>query len=177
MMLCVIITQIFTPWAPILINFFWRTLSVSQSSRSYFKRHTRSQTYQIPFRQRTYVLNSIAWDFFKITFNKLTTAHQIVTTKTMFSFWCTNIRHKHDRGQFKECNFCGYENEDWRSCSHMSRNWCHIFCTGSWAQLRTKMNKWNIHTDIWCFRSCTTTHLPSPSYYGSLQTPPHSDHR
>jgi hypothetical protein len=40
------------------------------------------------------VFQSIQWDSFSIAFNKLTTARQIVTTNTMYSFWCTNSRHK-----------------------------------------------------------------------------------
>jgi hypothetical protein len=96
--------------------------------------------------------NSIAWDFLKIAFNKLTTSRQIVTAETMFSFWCTNLQHKRDREKLKECNFCGDENEDWRHFLTCQGTGALIFRTGSWAQLRTKMNKWNIHYDIWrCF--------------------------
>jgi hypothetical protein len=98
------------------------------------------------------VFNSIAWDSFKIAFNKLTTARQIVTSKTIYSFCCTNTRHKRDRGQHKECCFCGYEDEDWRHVLLCQGTGALIFGTGSWAQLRTKMNTWKIHKDIWsCF--------------------------
>jgi hypothetical protein len=75
--------------------------------------------------------NSIAWDSLKIAFNKLTTARQIVTTKTMFSFWCTNLRHKRDHGQLKECNFCGDENEDWSHVLTCQGTGALIFRTGS----------------------------------------------
>jgi hypothetical protein len=95
------------------------------------------------------VLNSIAWESFKIAFNKLTTARQIVTSKTIYSFWCTNTHHKCDRGQYKECCFCGYEDEDLRHVLTCQGTGALIFRTGSWAQLRTKMNKWKIHKDIW----------------------------
>jgi hypothetical protein len=76
------------------------------------------------------VYNSIAWDSLKITFNKLTTAHQIITTKMMFSFWCTNILHKRDHGQLKECNFCGDENEDWHNFLTCQGTGALIFRTG-----------------------------------------------
>jgi hypothetical protein len=54
-----------------------------------------------------------------------------------------------DRGQFKECNFCGDEHEDWRHVLTCQGIGAFIFHTGSCSQLRTKMNKWKIHTDIW----------------------------
>jgi hypothetical protein len=95
-----------------------------------------------------FVNNSIAWDSLKIAFNKLTTARQIVTTKMMFSFWCTNILHKHDRVKLKECNLCGDENEDWHNALTCQGTVDLIFRTGYWAHLRTQMNKWKIHPDI-----------------------------
>jgi hypothetical protein len=95
------------------------------------------------------VCNSIAWDSLKIAFNKLTTAQKIVTTKTMSSFWCTNLRHKRDRGKLKKCNLVGDENEDLRQVLTCQGTGALIFRTGSWAQPRTQMNKWKIHPDIW----------------------------
>jgi hypothetical protein len=98
------------------------------------------------------VLHSIAWDSFKIAFKKRTNACQIVMSKTLYSCWCTNTQHTHDRGQHKECCFCGHEDEDWRHVLTCRGNVVIIFRTGSWAQLRTNMNRWKIHKDIWtCF--------------------------
>jgi hypothetical protein len=67
----------------------------------------------------------------------------------MFSFWCTNIHHKRDRGQFKECIFCGDDNEDWRHILNFQGIGALIFRTVSWDELRKKMNKLEIHPDIW----------------------------
>jgi hypothetical protein len=98
------------------------------------------------------VFRSITWDSFKIAVNKLTTARQIITSKTLYSLWCTNTRHKRDRGQHKECCFCGHEDEDWRHVLTCEGTGKIIFHTGSWSQLRTSTNKWEIHRDIWtCF--------------------------
>jgi hypothetical protein len=47
------------------------------------------------------VFRSIKWDSFNIAFRKLITVRKIVTTKKMFSFWCTNLRHKYDKDQLK----------------------------------------------------------------------------
>jgi hypothetical protein len=49
----------------------------------------------------TAVFQSTTWDSFQIAFNKLTTARQIVTTKMIYSFCCTNSRHRRNRGQMK----------------------------------------------------------------------------
>jgi hypothetical protein len=95
------------------------------------------------------VFNSVSWDSFKIAFNKLTTARQIFTSKTIYRFWCTNARHKRDRGQNKELCFCGYEDEDLRHILTCQGTGALIFRIGSWAQFCTKMNKWKIHKDIW----------------------------
>jgi hypothetical protein len=98
------------------------------------------------------VYRPIAWDSFNIDFNKLTTAHQIIMSKTLYSFWCTSTRHKRDRGKHKECCFCGHEDEDWRHVLTCQGTGAIIFRTGSWSQLRTSMNNWKIHKDIWtCF--------------------------
>jgi hypothetical protein len=95
------------------------------------------------------VFRSIAWDSFSIAFNKRTTARPIVTTKTMYSFWCTNTRHRRDRGQRKECCGCGRADKDWRHVLVCRGTGAIIFRNGSWAQLRTNMNNWKIHKDIW----------------------------
>jgi hypothetical protein len=91
------------------------------------------------------VFRSIAWVYFSMAFNKLTTAHQIVTTKTMYSFWCKNSRHKRDRGRHKEI-------EDWHHVITRQETGAIIFHNGSWAQLHNSINKWKIHQDLWtCF--------------------------
>jgi hypothetical protein len=61
----------------------------------------------------THTFDSTALESFSIAFNKLTSAQKIITTKTIYSFWCTNSRHRGDRGEFKECCFCGSDDEDW----------------------------------------------------------------
>jgi hypothetical protein len=45
--------------------------------------------------------------------------------------------------------FMGYEDEDWYHILTCQGTGAIIFNTGSWAQLRTSMNKWKIHQDIW----------------------------
>jgi hypothetical protein len=98
------------------------------------------------------VYRSIVWDSFNIAFNKLTTARQIVTSKTLYSCWCTNTHNKRDRGQHKEFCLCVHEGEDWCHVLTCQGTGAIIFRTGSWLQLRTSMNKWKIHKDIWtCF--------------------------
>jgi hypothetical protein len=84
-----------------------------------------------------YTYESIAWESFVTVFNKLTSAQQTTITKTIFSFWCTNSRHRCDRGQLKDCCFCGASNEDWRhvlTCNDTAGAIIHI--TSSWAELQ-----------------------------------------
>jgi hypothetical protein len=70
-------------------------------------------------------------------------------TKTIFSFWCTNSRHRRDRGQLKDCYFCGAPNEDWRHVLTCNGTGAIIYRTGSWAELQRDLAKIPIHQDIW----------------------------
>jgi hypothetical protein len=96
-----------------------------------------------------HVFNTIAWDSFSIAFNKLTAAQQIITSKTIYSFWCTSSRHRRDRGQIKDCCFCGSEDEESRHVLTCNGTGAIIYCTGSWEDLSITMVKWPIHQDIW----------------------------
>jgi hypothetical protein len=46
--------------------------------------------------------NEIAWNSFKIAFDKFNTARQAITTKLLYSFWSTNTRQRCDRGQIRD---------------------------------------------------------------------------
>jgi hypothetical protein len=59
-----------------------------------------------------HIFQSIAWDSFAVSFNKLTSAQQIIVTKKILSFWCSNHHHRCDRGQLKYCCFCGAQDGD-----------------------------------------------------------------
>jgi hypothetical protein len=82
-----------------------------------------------------YTYESIAWESFTTAFNELTSAQQTTITKTIFSFWCTNSRHRRDRGQLKDCCFCGASNEDWQHVLTCNGTGATMHITGSWAEL------------------------------------------
>jgi hypothetical protein len=96
------------------------------------------------------VYNYIAWDSFATAFNKLSSSLHVIVTKTIFSFWCTDDRHQRDRGQIKDCCFCGAPDEYWRHVMTCNGTGALIFRTGAWAELRKDLIKWPIHQDIWC---------------------------
>jgi hypothetical protein len=83
----------------------------------------------------SYTYESIAWESFTTAFNKLTSAQKSTTIKTIFSFWCTKSRHRRDRGQLKDCCFCGAPNEDWRHVITCDGTGAIIYRTGSLAEL------------------------------------------
>jgi hypothetical protein len=93
--------------------------------------------------------NSIDWDSFYIAFDKLTSAEQIITTKTIYSFWSTNSRHIQDKGQFKECCLCGSNDEEWIYVLTCNGTGTIIYRTVSWAEVCRDVVKWPIHQDIW----------------------------
>jgi hypothetical protein len=68
---------------------------------------------------------------------------------TIFSFWCTNSRHRRDIGQLKDCCFCGASNKDWRHVLTCNDTGAIIHRTGSWAKLRQDLAQFPIHKDIW----------------------------
>jgi hypothetical protein len=91
----------------------------------------------------------MAWESFVTAFNKLTSEQQTTMNKTIFSFWCTHSHHRRDRGQLKDCCFCGAHNEDWRHVLNCNGTGAIIYRTGSWAELRRDIAKSPIHQDIW----------------------------
>jgi hypothetical protein len=97
----------------------------------------------------SYMYESITWESFATAFNKLTSAQQITMTKTIFSFWCTNSRHRCDRGQLKDFCFCDAPNEDWRHVLTCNGMGAIIYRTGSWDELRRDLSKFPIHQHIW----------------------------
>jgi hypothetical protein len=96
------------------------------------------------------VYNSIAWDSLKISFNKLTRARQIVTYKQCsasgaptFTKYATVVN---------SSNATSVVTKTKTGVMSPLVKALLIFRAGSWAQLRTKINKWKIHSDIWrCF--------------------------
>jgi hypothetical protein len=99
--------------------------------------------------------------------------------KTIFNFWCTNSRHRCDRGQLKDCCFCGASNEYWRHVLKCNGTGSIIYRTGSWAELCHDLAKLPIHQDIWlveldlqhCARhpNKDDASLPRPPFGASLR--------
>jgi hypothetical protein len=59
-------------------------------------------------------MGEIMWDSFKIAFNKMTIVTQTVITKLVYSFWCTHIRYRRDKGKHsKQCFWYQLDEEDW----------------------------------------------------------------
>jgi hypothetical protein len=108
------------------------------------------------------VFESIAWEYLSIAFNKLASAQQFTTSKTVYSFWCTNSRDRHDRRQIKDCYFCGSEDEDWRHVLTCNGTCAIIYRTGSWADLRCLMARW--------FQKWTSTFCPPPKQRQHIPT-------
>jgi hypothetical protein len=97
----------------------------------------------------SYTYDSAAWESFATAFSKLTPAQQTTKTKTIFSFWSKNSRHRRDRGHIKDFCFCGVQNEDWRHVLTCYGTGAIIYRTESWAELRRDLVKFSIHQDIW----------------------------
>jgi hypothetical protein len=76
-------------------------------------------------------LDTIAWNSFAITFNKLTPAQKNIMTKTIFIFWCTNAHHRSERGQEKGCCFYRAGDEDWQHVINCIGTGAILYRTGS----------------------------------------------
>jgi hypothetical protein len=58
-------------------------------------------------------------------------------------------RHRCDRGQLKDCCFCGAPIEDWRHVITCNGTGAIIYRIGYWDELLRDLPKWQIHQNIW----------------------------
>jgi hypothetical protein len=91
----------------------------------------------------------IAWKSFKIAFNKTPMARQPTLTKLIFSFWCTNKRHRRNKGRIMQCCFCEHIDEDWKHILTCPGAGTTINRSESFDSLKLEQKHFDVQDDIW----------------------------